>query len=801
MSWKNLIGSIKEEVNQDSPIIKKSKKQGIPLFEKLARELVDDRIDEIDIKGAVKKVGVVIKTGWQKLTGKIKEVAMRGFKFGVAVGKTVANKFVLFNKAGEILTPPADNAQIKPIASGKKTLTLTYKSKAGPMDIHMGDLLKMGFGTQIDKNGIGIFYVVEPKVAGVQEGIDYKASEILLEDREKEKEELAAMSEIDKLVFGSFSGEGAQALKSSSEMPTKAAPVAVNYDDFQKELNDLLKRVKEGIVLKNSKIKTLAIYAPTGWGKSEIIEHTAKAAGYHYFPIELQKVDINIIQGFPYLEDVEAADDATKEDRLRRAIKIVKIAPSEHLPPSEHPGNWLLFFDEFNRADTEKMSAVMNLLLTGELGGAANLVRDKKTGEKKLDRYRLPEKTVVLLAMNTGMQKNISDAMNAVKDLDIATLERVHRVLQGKYHGPSWFKNFAAKSFIAETKAGHKVPILSRIPPIILHYINQEMRTKTGIDPEKPFLIPVKVAYDEKGESLGGGGERTTSPRAWTIIADTMIEQGIDQWNSLSDESKKKYMKDAEKIKKQIEEKGITDKEGNKVKLPEKVEDYLFAAWVNDARNQVKLLANQSPELGDEGMELIGKMIRSFMRKGREGISDEDVLLNYKAIREQVKNNFTNLGFGTKANLLARLFMALSKFKNEKQVTDYMEDKSIPLLSKQGLIEQLFQTIKALYKDLDFAPDEFASFTHLVEEAAKKGDNELLRSLHQKMAGKWEVYLDNIRKKLQTKSQVEKELEKIAGGKGKAGEKGEEGEEGEKGEEGEEKKNEDIRNFLRGLKL
>lgn len=793
MSWNDLLKSINEEVGTPGAVISSKKPKEKVLFEKIARELLEDRVDEIDLKatgqkiaGVAKKAVTAVKRGWQALTGKIKEVAMRGFKLGVAVGKTVAGKFVLFNKGGKILTPEAENAQIKKTASGKKTLALTYKTKAGNMDIHLSDKLNRGFGTQLTKAGDGIFFVLEPKAAGVVEGIDYQASEILTE---ADEEDYSTMAEVDKLVFGSFADEGSEALKASEDKPLKIASVEVSYEDFNEELSSLLRRVKEGNVLKGSKIKSLAIYAPTGWGKTEIIGKAAEANDYHFFPVELQKVPVELLTGFPYLEDAESADDDVKEDRLRRAMKIVKMAPSQFLPPTGSPDNWLLFFDEFNRADMEKMSAVMNLLLTGELGGAAELVTSKKTSKKTLDRYKLPEKTVVVLAMNTGTQKNIADSINAVKDMDIATLERVHRVLFGKYHAPSWFKNFATLPYVAETKSGKQFVTLTRVAPIIMNFVQQEMKTKTGLDPEKPFLMPVKVAGGEPGS---GGGERTTSPRSFTMIADDMIERGIDQWQSLSKEAQDKFTKTAEKIKKQVEEKWPEvlkkDKKAPK-NPPSDVDLYKFAAWFNAAQNQVRLLAMESPELGDEGKDYIGKMIRSFIKRGKEGITEEDILFNYKAIREQVKN-LANIGFGTKPQLLARLYNALSKYKTEEDVVKFMEEKGIPILSKQGMIEQLYQTFKAMYKDLDFDTDDFIGFTHLIESAAKEDKSKLFRQLHAKMAGKWEVYVENLKKSLKTKSQVEKELEAISkGGKGTAA------------EAPEEKAESKIINFLKNLKV
>lgn len=794
MSWNDLLKSINEEVGTPGAVISSKKPKERILFDRIARELLEDRVDEIDLKaagekvaGAAKKVVAAVKHGWQALAGKIKEVATLGFRLGVAVGKTLGGKFVLFNKSGKILTPEAEHAEYKRVASGKKMLTLTYKTKSGPMDIHLADRLDKGFGTELTHDGDGIFFVVEPKTAGVAEDVDYDSSEVLSEA----EEDYSTLSDVDKLVFGSFADEGSAALKASEEQPHKIVPVEVTYEDFSRELADLLKRVKEGTVLKGSKIKNLAIYAPTGWGKTEIIGKAAKANGYHFFPLELQKVPVELLTGFPYLEDTEGAEDDVKEDRLRRAMKIVKMAPSQFLPPSGSPDSWLLFFDEFNRADMEKMSAVMNLLLTGELGGASELVTSKKSGQKTLERYKLPKKVVVVLAMNTGTQKSIADSINAVKDMDIATLERVHRVLHGKYHAVSWFKSFAMLPYAAETESGKKFITLSRIPPIVLNFIQQEMKTKTGLDPEKPFLLPIKVATGEPGM---GGGERTSSPRSWTMIADDMIERGIEQWNSLSKEAQDKFTKTAEKMKKQIEEKwpSVKEKDPDADKSPpDDINQYKFAAWFNSAANQIRLLAMESPELGDEGKDYVGKMIRSFIKRGKEGITEEDILFNYKAIRDQVKN-LANIGFGTKPQLLARLYNSLSKYKSEEDIVKFMEEKGIPILSKQGMVEQLYQTFKAMYKDLDFDADDFIGFTHLIESAAKEDKSKLFRQLHAKMAGKWEVYVENLKKSLKTKSQVEKELEAISKG-GKAG--------AAEAETPEEKQESKIVNFLKSLKV
>lgn len=785
MSWNTLFEALDEEFNEKRHV-KHSKRATLTFLDEIAHELTEDRLEE---REALKKAGRAIKRGWMKLKNKIKEVARWGFRLGVAVGKTVAGKYVLFNRDGQILVPEAEKISYQPIVKGKskKALTLEYnitKLKGNNIKIHMDDKLSFGFGTAIGPNSEGIMYVIEPQRAGLKEGIDYKRAELLAEG---EKEDLAAIASAEAEIFDSFTGPGAKVLEKTEDEPPQIAPVDVNYDDFLDELGSLMDMVKEGEVLETGKIKNLAIYAPTGWGKSQIIEKLAKKKGYHYFPLELQKVDINIIQGFPYLDDAKEAPkapDEVKEDRITRAKKIVRMAPSQFLPPSGDPGSWLLFFDEFNRADTEKMSAVMNLLMTGELGGAAELIASDDE-EAKLDRYKLPEKVVVVLAMNTGTQAGIEDAMNAVKDLDIATLERVHRVLFGRYHAPSWFSNYANKPFIAKLKNGMELPMYSRIPAIIKNFIIDVMKKESGKGAKKaaeaPFLLPITVAQREGEE--GGGGARTTSPRSWTMIADRMIEDGYQMFKTLSDEARAQYRDRAEKLMKEIKKR--------EPDAPNNVEQYLFAAWMQDARNQIKLLGKQSPELGDEGVEYIGKMIRSYQKKAKEGLSDEDILFNYKAVRELVKNNFQNLGFGTHAKLLARLYHTLSKYQNEQEVEEFMEEKGFPILSKQGIVPQLQQTIQALYKDLDMSGADFTTFAHLLESGAKQNETELIRKLHRRMAGKWEEYVEALRSQVKTKSQVAKELEKL-GGKASPGT-------AEEQEDGEEEKNEDLELFFRKI--
>jgi hypothetical protein len=729
-------------------ISKPSAKKKYSLFEQMGYEISNNRIEEVDVGAAVKKgvaaVGATAKKVFDFLKTKIKKISKIGFRLGYAVAQTVKNAFVLVTRSGRVVTPELDKIAYEQY-KGKPTLTLWLdRVKGKEHKVRMSERLDFGFGKLQLRRDIGVISVLEPKSSPLREGIDYPKGQMLNEITEKEAQKQLDIATAN--TMESFSDTGMNALQ--QPIP-KAKPVVVDYDDFKDELNELMDTVQYGTAVKAAKIAVLGIYAPTGWGKSQMIEEISKARGFHYFPLELQKVPLEIVQGFPYLDDaeVENADEDVKSERAKIANKIVKMAPSSILPKSEAPGNWILFFDEFNRADTEKMSAVMNLLLTGELGGASSMTRDPKTGKMVLKRYSLPKKTAVILAMNTGEQKGVFDTVNAVNDMDIATLERVHRVLFGRYHAGAWFKSFALNVYNSQTKAGDKFVLPWRIPPIITQYITavtkgQVEKEMEGGEWEKSFLIPIRVAKGEEGK--GGGGERTTSPRAWTMIADRMIKNGMVLWKKMSDDEKDKFTEAAEKIKEEIKKRSP--------EAPDDLDIYKFAAFFKDAGTQMLLLSKESPELGEEGEDLINKMIRHFWKTGKEGVGPEQILFNYKALRPQVVENYKSLGFGSHSQLMSKLFNVLQGFKSEKEIDQYMKEHSFQVISKKGAIEQVYLTIKQLFQDLDMSMGDFKTFAVNIKK--NKAKNEVLNNLHLKLAN-WDVYLEAARGK--TKAEMEKE--------------------------------------------
>jgi len=349
---------------------------------------------------------------------------------------------------------------------------------------------------------------------------------------------------------------------------------------------------------------------------TEIVGQLAEKESFIYHKLELQKVPIEILQGFPYLKDVEIdqiptqyeldqiEDDPKKEywkkvvnknpsiqssavERMIYKQKVAKLAPSTILPPSGDERCWVLHFDEFNKADADKMAAVMNLVLTGELGGSADF-----DGESSI-KYRLPRRTVIIGTGNTKCQEAVQN-LNVVSSMDTATSERWHRTCFLDYNATSWFTNFATKPFEFR---GEKLD--TRIPPILLNFILD--RTLDTGDSKAAFLISIISGSEDGNET-----ERTTSPRSWTLVADNMIMDGYNDW--------------ADKVANARTNCGPN-----------------FNNYMKDPEIQIKLLANQVYEFGLKGKQLVKEIISRYIYFAENRILPDDILFKYKAIRKRVE--------------------------------------------------------------------------------------------------------------------------------------------------------------------
>jgi hypothetical protein len=394
-------------------------------------------------------------------------------------------------------------------------------------------------------------------------------------------------------------------------LPPMKLPV-VDYEQLIEELQKLITLTQKGYKTEN--FHSLFIFGPTGNAKTAISELVAKQNNFIYHKLEIQKIPLEEFCGFPYLK--------TKDGK-----KVVKLAHPTDLPTTGDSKNWLLHLDEFNKADAHKMAAVMNLVLTGEIGGTADY--NEVTG--KSEKYKLPEKTLIVGCGNFREQDNVSN-LNLVNSMDTATSERFHRAVFLEYNAESWLKSFALKEYAANFN--NRVHLLSnRILPIITYYIMDKSMDEGN---KAPFTRPIVI------NSEGGGTERTTSPRMWTIVSDRMLLDGLLEFEELKQNMVDELKKKSEKIY------------GN--------EGYAFDLYLNNPNNQVRLLSNQGFEFGLKANEIIIDIVARYRHFFENRIMPDDIIYRYASVRNKIANLKSKVGLGL--NILVGVGYRLCEIKD-----------------------------------------------------------------------------------------------------------------------------------------
>jgi hypothetical protein len=402
---------------------------------------------------------------------------------------------------------------------------------------------------------------------------------------------------------------------------TEIGTTNVSYEELNEELTRLVLLTKNELFI-GDKFHSLFIFGPTGVGKTEIISQLAQKHDFIYHKLEVQKVPIEILQGFPYLKDT--ADG-----------KVAKLAPSTILPPSNHPGNWILHLDEFNKADVDKMAAIMNLVLTGELGGSADF-----DGEKSI-KYRLPRKTLIIGSGNIKSQQNVQN-LNMISAMDTATSERWHRTCFLDYNSVSWLSNFAMKPYEFKEQK-----LSTRIPDIITNFVIDRALDDNN---KAAFLMPI-VSGSKEGSEV----ERTTSPRAWTLVADNMILDAFIKVAQMSAEDRKN--------------------------LEAKTETTALDAYLRNPQNQIDLFSKQVYEFGLDGRQIVKEVISRYIYFSENRIMPDDVVNNYRSIRNRVQAVKDKKGIILYVLLGVGYFIDASKSIDAKMaalnISTYVEDTNI----------------------------------------------------------------------------------------------------------------------------
>lgn len=408
----------------------------------------------------------------------------------------------------------------------------------------------------------------------------------------------------------------------------------VNYSQLEKELERLISIAKNDLKIDETR-PSVFIFGPTGCGKTEIVKNVSERCGAIFHKLEPQKVPIEELQGFPYIH--------TKED----GSKVVKLASPTILPPSDDDRLWVLFLDEFNKADTESMAAIMNLVLNGEIGGFADF--NEKTG--KSEKYRLPKHCVIVGAGNMREQDGSTET-NQVNTFDIATAERWHRVLYMEYDFESWLESFALKPYTV--KFGEKTfNFPTRIPPIILNFLMESYIE--SLNKKAPFLIPKPLENENDVSS-------TFSPRAWTLLANSMISDFIS-FN------------------------------------PNPEEAFL------DANIQMKTLIDNTNELGLNGKEVAEKIIASFRFGFENNIAPEIIFDSYMDVREKVKN--VSKLFGMKTYLIVELAEYIKRLGSNPDNKFVLDNSTLPKVAN----------VSTFFSDMEASSEDISTFIMTIKSS------------------------------------------------------------------------------------
>lgn len=425
----------------------------------------------------------------------------------------------------------------------------------------------------------------------------------------------------------------------------------IDYIQLKDELKRLINIAKSNLTLDGTR-PSVFIFGPTGCGKTEIVKSISEECGAIFHKIEPQKVPIEELQGFPYLH--------SKED----GGKVVKLASPTILPPSNDERLWVLFLDEFNKADTESMAAIMNLVLNGEIGGFADF--NEKTG--KSEKYKLPKRCVIIGAGNMREQDGSTET-NQVNTFDIATAERWHRVLYLEYNLPSWLESFALNPYPV-LHNGRVFDFPTRIPNIILNYlVNVYINT---MKPDAPFLEPKPLENEYDISS-------TMSPRAWTLLANSMISDFILNY-----------------------------------------EDPVSAFM--DVNKQVDVLTKNVNELGINGKNLAEKIIASFKFNYDNNITPDQIFENYSNVQSSMKNVIK--GFGMKTYFIVELAEYIKAYGKDK--TFSFDNSSLKNVAN----------VSTFFTDIDASAEDISTFISTMSSSNDfgKGFSTALSSVNKRYA-------------------------------------------------------------------
>ena len=490
----------------------------------------EERIDEVNLKDVSQRV----RSGIQRVLQWAREVFVNTLKtigYGIAMLKN--GKFNLFDKNGnKVLRNDVDE-----IVTDEKTIQINTNTNTG---------------------GITAYYTSQGELTAIKHNpkFGFALFNYRVPTTKAESKELAVinkqLNEATRVASKTtFAGTVADKDKDFKAATSKRFTSHVDYKGFIEAVDDTLKKAKYAPA---SLPLLIAVYGDSGVGKTQIIQKTAQEQEYNFFYMELGKVDKSLITGIPYITREYDEEGGQEQTGIKLAgaqgvfPSIKKMYDSIPSGKKDHKfrgadRNWIVFFDEFNRAKTEVTSVIMNLLITGKLTTAIQMEYDEETGRLAPPKggegviAEFPGTPIIFLGMNEETQANVEDAFQKVHDLDIATVSRLVTVYKLVPTVPGWEENYAALPGQQEFHDGTEHILYPRVPVAILSYLESQVlnaREEGRPDAEAAPFNLIRRA--------GGRSASATDPRIWASIGDKYYQNAYQEWTNLPDD--KKYSDD-----------------------------------------------------------------------------------------------------------------------------------------------------------------------------------------------------------------------------------------------------------------
>ena len=204
-----------------------------------------------------------------------------------------------------------------------------------------------------------------------------------------------------------------ESLLFSSEYSLDEAQVPLEYTGEDQSVRDVgideLKEMLEELYLANEMgeaAKPIFIYGAPGIGKTQVVAQAAKALGVPMLPLDLQFMAPEDMLGIPKVVDLENPTYDDKGKLITIGKGLTRSNPTALLPIDNGPDGkgGFIFMDEFNRAGSSILNAMMQFVQMGRLGS-----------------YQLPDKWVVVAA---GNRSSDVGGFGQVQEFDFATANR-----------------------------------------------------------------------------------------------------------------------------------------------------------------------------------------------------------------------------------------------------------------------------------------------------------------------------------------------------------------------------------------